>query len=48
MRLEFSFLGFIEFMAYIAIYGMLWRSLAAYLVLKNPSSSIGKAMAFIY
>lgn len=48
MRLEFSVIGALEFLCYLAIVGFFWREAASLLCARNPDSAIGKAMAFIY
>lgn len=48
MRLEFSFIGAIEWTCYAIIMGFFLRTLAAVLVARNSNSSIGQALAFIF
>jgi hypothetical protein len=47
MRLEFSFIGFVETACYIVIFMFLARSGAAALCARNPNSNLGQATAWV-
>jgi hypothetical protein len=40
--------GFLAFVAYLIIAGLIWRSTAFALSRKNPDNALARAMHFIY